>query len=165
MSSVVFRNVWQKSDARAEQDASKAWSVAGVLGGLDPQERAKELCVVVYDGDELVALTTAYTAYLPMVREVMAFYRVFVVPTYRQRRVAIQLAYATHEAMSEFAQARPQLRIGGTAIIVSVRGFIDKPARDELTLIGYSKNDEPILVRWFDHFMLDEDAARARRGP
>jgi hypothetical protein len=167
MPNVIFNKVWQKDDLKAMRDAVSVWSAAGVLGaGIDVNERMRELCVVGYDGDDLVAISTAYVAYLPMVREVMALFRVFVVDEKRKRGLAVPLTFETHEVLRDYARSRPDLRIGGSAGIVIVRGKMHKPVTPaRMVLIGYTKNDEPILVRWFDHFQIDEEAARARRGP
>ncbi|MBI3675092.1 MAG: hypothetical protein HY243_00550 [Proteobacteria bacterium] len=160
----VFKNVWMQNDLKVQQDAIAAWSAAGaVSGAFDPQKRVKELCVVGYEGDELVAISTAHLRYLPAVRETMALFRVFVAAGHRQKGLVIPLTYATHDAMSAYAVAHPKLRIGGTAGIVSVHGTMDKPVTNaDMVLVGYTPNNDPLLVRWFDHFKLDEEAARAR---
>jgi hypothetical protein len=161
----IFKNVWQQNNADAERDAVAVWKAAGLQIGRNAEERLKQLCIVGYEGDELVAISTAYVGYMGAVRENMAFFRVFVARGHRQKGLVIPLTYATHDAMSAHALAHPEMRIGGTAGIVEVHGTMDKPVTNaEMVLIGYNANDDPLVVRWFSHFKLDEEAARARRS-
>jgi hypothetical protein len=161
---LIFRDVWQKNDAKAERDAIAAWHAADDrLGNLTTDARAKALCVVGYDNGRICAISTCQILYMPIVRENMAFIQVFVPPEDRQKGLVVPLTLASHVAMSRFALEHPALEIGGTAGRVAVRGTMDKPVTNALmVLIGYSIKNEPLVVRWFDHFKLDEEAARAR---
>jgi hypothetical protein len=161
---MIFRDVWLKNDAKARRDAIAAWQAAGdMLGDLSHEARAQMLCIVGYDGARLCATLTCEVRYMPHVRENMAFIQIFVVPDYRQRGVVIPLTVASHAAMNRYALEHPQLRIGGTAGRVVVRGTLDKPVGGAMMiLVGYNLRNEPLMIRWFDHFKIDEDAARAR---
>lgn len=161
----VFRNVWKLVDAQVERDAVAAWEAAGVVT-TNPEDvavRLKQLCVAGYEDSTLVTLSTIIVRYSPVVRENMAFLRVFVAKEHRQKGLVIPLTYATHEAMSAYALANPQLRIGGTMAVVVARGTMDRPVLGaQMMLAGYTKDSDPLVLRWFDHTKLDEDAARAR---
>ena len=161
---IVFRDVWLRNDARAEADAIAAWDAAGDrLGRKTSLERAKMLCIVAYEGGRVAGTVTGEIGYMRMVRENMAFLQAFVVPQYRSQSLIIDLALAFHTAMTRFALAQPQLRIGGSAAQIPNPGAIDKPVgRGGLVLIGYNELNWPVKVRWFDHFRIDEGAARAR---
>jgi hypothetical protein len=161
---LVLKDVWKKNDVIAEGDAISAWKAAAALSPeTDLQARAQLLCVVGYYSGRLAALSTCQIEYVPNIREMMAVFSVFVVPEHRQKGFVIPLTYAVHETMSRYALANPKLKIGGTMGIVLVRGTMDKPVTNAgLVLIGYSLQNHPIVLRWFDHFKLDEDAARAR---
>ncbi|HEY8947656.1 MAG TPA: hypothetical protein VIM56_02105 [Rhizomicrobium sp.] len=161
---IVFRDVWQKNDARAEADAIAAWDAAGdKLGRITSLERAKALCIVAYEDDRIVGTVTGEVLYMPMVRENMAFLQAFVVPQHRSQSLIIDLALAFHTAMTRYALEQPQLRIGGSAAQIPATGAIDKPVgRGGLVLVGYNQLNWPVKVRWFDHFRIDEEAARAR---
>lgn len=161
---IVFKDVWLKNDARAEADAIAAWDAAGDrLGRKTSLERAKMLCIVAYEGGRVVGTVTGEIAYMRMVREKMAFLQAFVVPQYRSQSLIIDLALAFHTAMTRFALEQPELRIGGSAAQIPTLGAIDKPVgRGGLVLIGYNELNWPVKVRWFDHFRIDEEAARAR---
>lgn len=160
----IFKNVWRQKDALVERDAIAAWTAAGVATSAeDLSERAKQLCIAGYQGSELVAISTAFLRYSTVVRENMAFVRVFVAKDHRQKGLVVPLTYASHAALEAFALANPTLKIGGTMGIAAARGTMDKPVTNaEMVLIGYTKDNDPLLARWFDHTRLDEEAARAR---
>jgi hypothetical protein len=150
-----FKDVWQQNDAAAERDAIGLWRAARAFSEDRAGERAKELCVVAYDGDQPVAVSTATIGRLGVVRQTMAFLRAFVAPDHRSEKIVVPLTFAAHESMLKYALANPQLRIGGTAGVVTSNPGIYKPIGSALMiLIGYTPNDEPIIVRWFDHFRL-----------
>jgi hypothetical protein len=161
---ITFKDVWLKNDAKAEADAIAAWDVAGDrLGKFTSAERAKILSIIAYDGDRVCGTATGQVRYMAVVRENMAFLQAFVVPEYRSQSVVIELASAFHTVMARFALANQQLRIGGIAARIVVGGVSDKPVgRSGMVLIGYSKDNVPIKIRWFDHYRVDEAAARAR---
>jgi hypothetical protein len=96
----IYKDVWLKNDAKAEQDAIAAWTAANVLPhGLDPMTRAKELAVVAYDGDTLVAISTCAIEYLKEVRQQMAMFRIFIVRDRRKEGIGIPLTHAMYDAM------------------------------------------------------------------
>jgi hypothetical protein len=161
---IVFKDVWLKNDAEAETDSIVAWQSAGDrLGRLTDMERAKLLSIVAYDGAPICATVTTQVRYMAMVRENMAFMQIFVAPAYRTKGIVIPLTVAFHAAMTRYALENPQLRIGGTAGRVTVHGTLDKPVGGAgMILFGYSVDNDPMMVRWFDHYRIDEEAARAR---
>lgn len=160
----IFRSVWQQKDAAVERDAIAAWKAAGVAASTeDLSARLKQICIVGYEDRELVGLSTIFIRYSQVVRENMVFVRVFVAKGHREKGLAVDLTYATHDAMSAYSLDNAQLRIGGTLGVVATRGHFDRPVvGSQMVLIGYTPDNDPLLVRWFDHYKLDEEAARAR---
>jgi hypothetical protein len=152
----VFRDVWQQNDAKAEADVVALWQRLNILpAGVSPQARAKELCVAAYDGDQLAAVTTATIDTLQVVRTKMVFLRALVAPEYRSRKVVVPLTLETHEALSRYALAHPDQKLGGTVAIVTSNPGIYKPIGSaHMILIGYTARNEPVTVRWFDHYRL-----------
>jgi hypothetical protein len=161
---IVFKDVWLKNDSKVETDAIAAWDAAGDrLGKLTSAERAKILSVVAYDGDRLCGTATGQVRYLGLVRENMAFLQAFVVPEYRSHSVVIGLASAFHAVMQRFAASNPQFHIGGIAARIVVDGVSEKPVgRSGMVLIGYTEDNVPVKIRWFDHYRVNETAARTR---
>jgi hypothetical protein len=153
-SNIEFRDVWRKDDKQAEADAIALWQrMRNLPQGVDPYARAKELCVVAYERGKLVAITTVTLDMLQVVRTKMAFFRALVDDERRAQKVLVPLTYALHQAMERYAQAHPELKIGGTAAVVAAPNTIYKPIGSaEMMLIGYTTRNEPVLLRWFDHY-------------
>lgn len=153
---VTHKDVWLKNDAKVEQDAIAAWTAAGILPkSQDPMVRAKEICVAAYEGKNLVAVSTATIEPMPIVRRKMVFFRLFVVPEHRHREIVIPLGLEVHKAAEKYALEHPELNLGGTAAVVIVKGIMNKPiTRAHLILAGYSQKNEPLILRWFDHYKM-----------
>jgi hypothetical protein len=164
MTETTFKDVWLKNDEGVERDVIAAWSRLGVLpADSDPVKRAKELAVVGYKDGNAVAMSSVNIEYLREVRQMMAMFRIFIVPECRKEGIAIPLTHAVFDAMSTYSRNNPHLRIGGLAAFVVVKGHMDKPFTPaRLNLIGYSATNHPIIVKWFEHFELDEEAALLR---
>jgi hypothetical protein len=153
----TFKNVWQKNDERAERDVIAAWKAAGIEPkNVDPMTRAKELLIAAYDGDELAAVTSCAITHMKMLRANFAVFRLFIVPGQRRQGIAGPMTHETFEAMREYSQANPQLRIGGLAAYVTTPEHLRAPytPSERLMLIGYSDKGTPIIAKWFEHFEL-----------
>jgi hypothetical protein len=161
---LIFKDVWQRNDAKVQRDAIAAWEAAGDrFGNLTSEDRAQALCVVGYDGGTLCATATCKINYMQLVRENMAFIQAFIVPGFRERGLILPLAQAFYVTMSRYALEHPRLRIGGTAARIVVRGTTDKAnGNTGMILSGYTVKNDPLRIRWFDHYRIDEEAARAR---
>lgn len=153
-SNVEFRDVWRANDPQAEADAIAMWQRMGNLPqGVNPHARAKELCVVAYENQRLIAITTVTLDMLQVVRTKMAFFRALVDDQHRAQKILVPLTYALHQAMERYAQAHPELKIGGTAAVVAAPNTIYKPIGSaEMILVGYTPRNEPVLLRWFDSY-------------
>lgn len=153
-SHIEFRDVWRKEDQQAEADVLALWRrMGGLPPGVDPGARVKQICIVAYEGDKLVAVTTVAITMLSPVRTKMAFFRALVSPEYRTQKILLPLTYALHQAMERYALANPDLKIGGTAAVVEAPNTIYKPVGSaEMILVGYTQNNEPVLLRWFDSY-------------
>lgn len=151
---IEFRDVWQKNDTRAEADVMALWARERVLpSNVDPAARVKEICVAAYEKDDLVGISTVTINTLQVVRQKMAFFRILIANAHRTRKLILPLGYAMHQAMERYALAHPKLQIAGTAAVVTAAQGIYKPVSSaEHTLIGYTSHNEPVLLRWFDHF-------------
>ena len=62
---IDFRPAWRRTDPAIERDAELVWRREGLLSvSADVSERLSELCLAGYDGDTLIALTTARILYV-----------------------------------------------------------------------------------------------------
>ena len=153
-SNIEFRDVWRKDDKQVEADVIALWQRMGVLPkGVNPNARAKEICVAAYEGGDLIAVTTVNIEMLQVVRTKMAFFRALVAEDHRAQKVLVPLTYALHQAMERYALAHPELKIGGTAAVVAAPNTIYKPVgAAEMILVGYTGRNEPVLLRWFNSY-------------
>jgi len=153
---VEYRDVWQKNDKTVRRDAMALGARTGSgTGNFTPEAWAKGLCVVAYDRSELVAIAAGEIRFAQRMRANMAFLRVFVSPEHRKRGLVVPLTYKFHDVMRRYALTQPEIRIGGTMAIVTVKGHMDEPVtKADMVLIGYSPKGEPLIARWFDHFTL-----------
>lgn len=151
-----FRDVWLKPDPQARADAIALWRAHNALEKDVPiEERAKALCIAAYDGETLCALSTGFIHLMECVRTNMAFFRIFIAPEYRERRIAIPLTYATHDAMHRYATAHPRLRIGGTAASVNDPRHMDRPVLGAgMVFVGFNELGQHLLLKWFEDFRL-----------
>jgi len=153
---IEYRNVWRKDDPDVRRDATMLGQrVAPNAVRLEPGFWSKDLCVVAYEGTELIALAPGEIRFAERVQQNMAFLRVFVVPEKRERGIVVPLTLKFHEVMRRYALDHPDQKIGGTMAVVTAKGFVDKPVTKAfMVLAGYSPRGEPLIVRWFDHFKL-----------
>jgi hypothetical protein len=161
----LYKNVWLKNDADAERDAIVLWRANGGLPkDKTPQEYARELAIVAYDGGTLIATTTCRLGYIKKVRQNMAMFRLFIAPNHRRENISGPMTVNLFEAMGTYARENPQLRIGGMGAVVSARGHLKKPITPtgNLMLMGYSDSNHPMILKWFDHFRIDEEEALNR---
>jgi hypothetical protein len=153
---IEYRDVWQKDDEAVRRDAMALGARMGSgTSHFTPEMWAKGLCVVAYDGPELVSIAAGEIRFAERVRTNMAFLRVFVLPAHRKRGIVVPLTYKFHDAMRRYALEHPEMRVGGTMAIVTVKGHMDEPVtKADMVLIGYSPKGEPLILRWFDHYKL-----------
>src|SRR5882724_9342778 len=125
---IEYRNVWQKNDPDVRRDAlALGQRLAPNAVRLEPGFWAKDLCVVAYEGRDLIALAPGEVRFSERVQQNMAFLRVFVTPEKRERGIVVPLTLKFHEVMRRFALDHADGKIGGTMAIVTVKGFVDEP--------------------------------------
>ncbi|MBV9330816.1 MAG: hypothetical protein JOZ55_04615 [Alphaproteobacteria bacterium] len=151
---VEYRNVWLKEDAEAAAGARALGARVTPSGAsLPPDFWAKNLCVVAFEADDVVALAPAEIRFSERVRANMAFLRVYVSPAHRQRGLVIPLAVKFHEIMRRYALDHPDKRIGGSMAIITAPGMLDEPVTKGFhVLMGFNRHNQPLIIRWFEHF-------------
>jgi hypothetical protein len=153
---VEYRDVWKKDVPQVRRDAvAFGAGVAPNTKEFPPDFWSQNLCVAAYEGGHIIALAPGEIRYFEQVKANMAYLRVFVARDHRQRGIVIPLTIKFHEIMRRYALGHPGLRIGGTIAAVTVKGIMDEPVgKAFMTVIGYTRHGDPLIVRWFDHFKL-----------
>ena len=109
MAKITYVSAWQKRDERRERDAIALWKEHGVLPpGVTPEERAREICCLAYDGKRLAAISTIdIRPYRPLLNKRFGFLRVFTSPEYEGREISIGLAKECRRLLEEWSVANP----------------------------------------------------------
>lgn len=147
---------WRRNDPAIERDAIALWTEMKVLPpNIRPEERAKELVAVAYDGDRLIAVTTAQIHLHAPVRQRFAFMRLLVRPEAEKSGLAVPLTVACREELREWSLANPHEQVAGYAAVITAAGYGAKPVLNAgLTLVGYTPDGHQIRTYWWDHFKI-----------
>jgi hypothetical protein len=151
---VEYRNVWMKDDPEVLRDAL-AKRMTPVSQSFQPGAWSRNLCVAGYRYGTLVALAVIEVRFSRRVRANMGYLSIFIAPETRERGIAIPLSMRTHEIMRQYSLANPEKRIGGVMAVVTVKGILGEPVTKAFqVLAGYTPKNEPVIVRWFEHYKL-----------
>lgn len=149
---------WQLNNARFEQHAIALWRrIEQLPADTSPENRARELSSVAYDGDALAGVTTVELQDFPQLRQRFAFYRVLISPDFRGQDIAGPLGRAAYRALESWAIRNPAERVAGFASIRQSRYLIENyrspySRSTDAVLLGYTEKGYQVRVRWFDHF-------------
>lgn len=154
MGEISYRHGWRRRDRKIEQDAIAAWEAHGAMPqGVTPEERAQEICYAAYDGDRLAAISTVeIKPCRPLRNRRFGYLRVFTLPEYEGREIAIGLAIHCRDALEEWSKGNPDEQLCGMAAIYHSPKLGPTPiGKSGLTLIGYTPEGYQHRVVWFRH--------------
>ncbi|PKQ07476.1 MAG: hypothetical protein CVT72_03010 [Alphaproteobacteria bacterium HGW-Alphaproteobacteria-11] len=162
MINIRYVSGWRKRDPKIEADVIAVWRERGILPpDTAPEDRAKQICAVAYDGKKVCGISTVEIAsYAPLRNKRFGFLRVFTLPDYSQQTVAIGLATECREILRAWSVANPGERLAGMAAVYQSPKLGHYPIGESgLTLIGYTREGYQMRVIWFNHLPLNEAAA------
>ena len=155
---IELRQAWRLKDPVIERDAELFWRRELALPiSADVSERLSELCLAGYDGDTLIALTTARILYVGFLGVKLAMLRVAVAADKRQNRLATVIQAEARELLEKWSAANPSEEVMGMGTITQTHAFDELgPARgflraSHLGFVGWTANGEAMRVAWFDH--------------
>ncbi|MGV8995923.1 MAG: hypothetical protein ACOH12_03135 [Parvibaculaceae bacterium] len=154
---ISFVPAWKKNDPKLEEDAINLWAqLKALTPDTKPEERAKSLAVVAYDGDEVAALSTLEVQYFEQLRQKFAFVRVLVAPSSRMQQMSTNMMRQTRAVIEAYALEQPEEQIAGMGAVFQHKGMGRTPigAGGRTVLVGYTKRGYQLRVAWFDHFMV-----------
>ena len=154
MAKITYVSAWQKRDERRERDAIALWKEHGVLPpGVTPEERAREICCLAYDGKRLAAISTIdIRPYRPLLNKRFGFLRVFTSPEYEGREISIGLAKECRRLLEEWSVANPSEKLDGMAAVYQSPKYGKYPVgKSGLTLTGFTPEGHQVVVVWFNH--------------
>lgn len=151
-----YRRVWRREVRHVMEDAVAMWKREGILpGNVNPEDRARELAIAIYDGGEIAGCLTADIHVLPRLRAKFAFCRSFIAPAWRGRRLTDRLMVDGHDELRRWAEAHPEEGLAGCAAIYENEALGRSPVEPSgLCLIGYTPKGQQLRVLWFNSYRL-----------
>lgn len=157
MSSIDFRTAWRKSDLALEHDAKEFWTggTVSLPANVDPQERARELCVVAYHNERCVGVSTATIEYVPQFRVRMAVYRCSATRALRRTPLSWQITEYSQRVLEHWSLENPQDGAMGLMAVMRSRELVTRYPQvfgvANMTFVGFTPAGFPIRVAWFKH--------------
>lgn len=160
-SQITYRTAWQKKDEQIIRDACLLWTEMGATKEpVQGMQRAQLLCVVAYDGNKLVAVSTIDVGMQQQLHAKVCRFRCLVRPKYRRRHVATELANRCLVVTEEWSNENPSFKVLAFLIRVESPNLLMKTYEpvwnNKLNFIGYSKEGLPLYLRWFGHAYFGE---------
>jgi hypothetical protein len=154
---VELKAGWKKADPALEADVKALWERLAILpAGIDPDLRLDEVVSGAYVDGVLAGVSTAFVRELPFLRGRFAMLRVLVAPEYRLHSVSRLLSDDARKVIEPWAMANQGEAVLGMATVHQADKRNNRRSRpvkrgSKMVLVGYTTDDEKILVAWFDH--------------
>mmetsp|Transcript_6154 Transcript_6154/g.17518 ORF Transcript_6154/g.17518 Transcript_6154/m.17518 type:complete len:188 (-) Transcript_6154:400-963(-) len=153
---ISYKLAWARNDEKIMKDACALWKEAGMIKEeAQGMIRAKALCIVAYDGDLLVAVSTIVLTMEPQVYAKVAQFRCAVRPDYRRRHIATELATRALVTMEQWSAQHPEHKVLAFSIRAEAQDLVLKCYQpvwnNKMNFIGYSQEGYPVYLRWFRH--------------
>ena len=123
----------------------------------DVSERLTELCMAGYDGERLIALSTARVVFTDFLGVKLVMLRIATAREARQNRLGTYLLASSREHLEAWSAAHPEEEVMGMGTITQTTAYDARgPARaflrdSRLGFIGFTGNGEHMRVAWFEH--------------
>jgi len=160
---LTYKTVWKTDNPQVRFDAQHLWETSLGDGLQIPpgqlQDRLKSLCVVVYNGSEMAAVSTVGIGYFNNVQAKVAWFRCCVGEKYREQGIATELAAKCKVVMEEWSKNHPADRVLGFGTIVEsphLTSISKRPIwpKTGMILVGHTQNGQQIRFVWFKHAFL-----------
>jgi hypothetical protein len=161
MEELRFVQAWRRDDPRCVADAKAFWRQMGMTDDV-AEQRAGELCVVAYLGENLAGVSTAKPREFEPLKARFVHLRCAVSPAARRKDVAARIIGHTRTVLEAWAADNPDEKLAGMLAVLQSNELREKQREPiwpiygiDLTLIGYTSRGEQIRVGWFRHARLD----------
>ena len=155
-SNFALRPAWRLSDPAIARDAELFWRREQILpNAVDVGERLRGLCVAGYDGDELIALSTARIRQIDFLAAKLAMLRIATASARRGARLASTISAKSLELLEEWSVANPTESVMGMATVTQTHNYDNVgpvlAVWNRLCFIGWTADGEAMHVAWFAH--------------
>lgn len=157
MGEITYVSGWRKRDTKIEKDAVETWHAYNAMPeGVSPEERAREICCLAYDGNTAAGISTIeIKPCRPLRNRLFGYLRVFTLPDYEQQEIAIRLAINCRDTLEAWALEHPGEKLCGMAAVYQSPKLGPTPVgKSGLTLIGYTPQGFQHRIVWFPHIRL-----------
>jgi hypothetical protein len=157
-SEIALRPAWRLQDPVIQRDAEIFWQKERLLPkDADVPERLSELCMAGYDGNALIALTTARIRHIGFLGVKLAMLRVAIDSDKRRNRLATIIQAESRELLEQWSLANPAEEVMGMGTVTQTHAFDERGwsrgylRSSHLGFIGWTANGEHMRVAWFEH--------------
>jgi hypothetical protein len=162
MAEIVFKPAWRKDDPELERDAIAFWRRMKILPpNVRPEDRAKELCAVIYKDGEAVGVSTITLDYMKQFRGRLAMWRISIAPFFRRRDLATELGIFTRDVMEQWSLENPAEGVMGVGAVIQARQLIQQRPSvywpGGMMFMGYMPSGHPLRVCWFKHAVVSTE--------
>jgi hypothetical protein len=150
---ITFENVWKKPDQAIQLQVAAIWKNLARFEDAKIQERMTQLVYVAKDGEKVVAVSTAFKAYIAQLRNFFYVFRCLVLPQHSIPGIDAKITVLTRDFLESIHKHDgPDEAIGLLALIenqkLKERTQAIWPASG-LVYIGNSKEGHHIRVYYF----------------
>ena len=161
MSDITLRTAWRRNDPAQMEEAKAFWTRLNQVAEHLREQRANELGVLAYSGEQLVGVLTAELAMLPGLRARFAVCQGAMDPEFRRLGVSMPALGRLRAALEAWSLENPEEKVMGIAVVIEAQEYAQMQREPiwthwgvDLTLIGYTPRNQQIRVSWFRHARL-----------
>jgi hypothetical protein len=150
---ITFENVWQKPDPATQMQVGAIWKNFGRFDDAKIRERMSQLVYVARDEEKVVAVSTAFKAYIAQLKNFFYIFRCLVLPQHSIPGIDAKITVLTRDFMESIHKH------DGTDEAIGLLALIENPKLKERSLaiwpasglvyIGNSKEGHHIRVYYF----------------
>lgn len=168
MSELQIEQCWEQLDEEGRAALVDFWVAENAIPSREEaQRRARQAVHLLKTTDgAIVGVTTADIVELPLVRERLYYFRCYVGEAYRQQSWATELTVRSCDLLesvttqSDAPLAKGVFMVLQTPVLSSRLHRMPVWPRSGMRLSGYSRNGQPIRIRWFEGAELEQSAVQ-----
>ncbi len=167
-SDVELKPAWRLGDPKIGQDVVAFWKKHNLMPqGASGEGRLSELVAVGYDGEELVAIATAFIVHVDFVNCKLAMFRCAVSPEKRRSRISTVITTYARELLEKWSLEHPEEAVMGMGSVTQARELESRRRAflrsAHLGFVGWTKEGHPIRIAWFEHAQISDAPGQTPR--
>jgi hypothetical protein len=157
MPDIQYKPAWRRTDAAIERDALAFWDANNLMPkNAAPADRLRELCSAAYEGERMIAVSTAKLTDVAFLKSRIAMWRCAIAPDRRGQHLSTEMGRFSREVLEQWARENQGERVMGMGTTIQTANLDEKKKRpiwkaSGLVFVGYSAQGQQVRVAWFDH--------------